>query len=114
MVDCCNWYQTSHIHDLEKEVISTRKVVIYYTPGYADRCEDQLLVEISSDGKIWRKVLTLPVVSIDTNPPLQKWKTYTYEITKPLKKFRYVKMSIPKCYIDYSKIEVIAPYIEPR
>lgn len=99
--DCCCCYLKSHIHDL-REKFEDKKVLIKYRPGLHQGCSDTMKVYSSVDGENWRRVLSIPVTQETWSP-----KT-TYENTVDiLGPFRYIKISIPHCYNDYSSVKII-------
>jgi len=98
--DCCNWYQTDHIHDLGK-IIAKGDLIIEYSPGFTAGCNDTVLVDVSPDQINWTPVASFPTTSVDTCPPNQCWKHYVKKIHN-VTNFRYVHIVIPKCYNDYS------------
>ena len=100
--DCCNWYQTAHIHDLNS-TIQKSDLIVEYMPGYYDGCSDNVTIETSPDNVSWITVATNSTTSNDTCPssPYQCWETYTLKIHS-VTNFRYVRITIPNCYNDYS------------
>ena len=100
--DCCNWYQTSHIHDLGS-IISKSDLIVEYMPGYYHCCVDNVTIETSPDNVSWTTIATFATHSVDECPekPDQCWKNYTRKI-HDVTNFRYVNITIPKCFNDYS------------
>ena len=106
--DCCGWYQLSHVHDLGQIFVNVH-LILEYTPGFADGCQGTLTVEISPDGQNWSLVYSGPTTTVDLNPPQQLWGTYILCIQIPrMTPFRYVRVTIPNCYVDHSAVYVCA------
>ncbi len=106
--DCCSWYQISHVHDLQKTVINVH-LILEYTPGLSDGCQGTLTVEISPDNQTWVLVYTGPTTTVDLNPPHQLWGTYLLCVGIPrMTEFRYVRVTITNCYVDYSAVYTCA------
>lgn len=104
--DCCNWYQVSHVHDLGGTVVNVH-LVLEYTPGFLDGCQGTLTVEISPDGQGWTPIYTAPTTTVDLNPPHQLWGTHiTCLRVERMTPFRYVRVTVTNCYVDYSAVYV--------
>jgi len=99
--DCCCCYLKSHIHDL-REKFENKKVFIEYRPGLYKGCSDTMKVYSSLDGKSWNRVATIAVKQETWHPKT----TYQTTIEVP-GSFRYIKITIPHCYNDYSSAQVV-------
>lgn len=107
-VDCCNWYQTAHIHDvshLYNYFLTHPTITIHYhyTPGYSQYCRDTLTLSTSTDGTNFSPKKHLEVTSVWGS---EGWKEYKDEVTVN-GAFKYIKIEIPKCYNDHSWISQI-------
>lgn len=106
--DCCCCYIKSHIHDLGyvspafSKVFEDRKVKIEYRPGLGKGCSTEMTVYSSVDGEDWKEVVNIPVTQETWHP-----KTTYQDIIEVSGKFRFIKISIPHCYNDYSSAEII-------
>ncbi|MEM2963762.1 MAG: discoidin domain-containing protein, partial [Candidatus Anstonellales archaeon] len=96
IIDCCNWYQTAHIHDLG-QVLPSGNVYMEYTPGYSEGCSDVAKFYYSSDGNSWTEFYSESVTSIWQSG----WKKYNTTQLVPAA-FRYIKIEIQNCFNDYS------------
>lgn len=106
--DCCSWYQVSHVHDLQQKLVNVH-LILEYTPGFSNGCQGTLTVEISLDNQTWLPVYTGSTTTVDLNPPHQLWATYMICITIPrATEFRYVRVTVTNCYIDYSAVYICA------
>lgn len=99
--DCCCCYLKSHIHDLG-EIFQNKRLQIEYTPGWSKGCRDTMTVYSSLDGENWNEILSKRVTQPTWHP-----KTTFQEIIEIKNSFRYIKISIPHCYNDYSSAKVI-------
>lgn len=109
--DCCGWYQKSHVHDLGRIILKS-DLIVEYIPGFSDGCKDTVTIAVSADNRNWTTVRTLPTTTVDLNPPHQTWKKYMVKI-HAVTSYRYVKVTIPKCYNDYSAVYVCEEIIPP-
>ena len=96
-VDCCNWYQTDHVHDLGLEKF-VNWILVLYTPGNFDGCQDTLTISVSTDGQQFYSLRTFPTTSVWLGGTWQKYRKFIWD---PMS-VRYVKLSIPYCYNDFS------------
>lgn len=104
--DCCGWYQLSHVHDLREKFINVH-LILEYTPGFSDGCQGTLTVEISPDNQTWIPVYSGPTKTVDLNPPNQLWGTYMLCVRiERATEFRYVRVTVTNCYLDYSAVHV--------
>lgn len=104
--DCCGWYQVSHVHDLQQNFVNVH-LILEYTPGFSNGCQGTLTVEISLDNHTWIPVYTGPTTTVDLNPPHQLWGIYMTCINIPrMTEFRYVRVTVTNCYIDYSAVYI--------
>lgn len=102
-VDCCNWYQTVHVHDLGS-VVPIADLIVEYTPGFYDGCEDIVTIDTSADDVSWTTIASFPTHSVDEcpeDPTQQCWRHYI-EKFHDVMNFQYVRITIPECYNDYS------------
>lgn len=104
--DCCGWYQVSHVHDLGQVVVNFH-LIVEYTPGYRDGCQSTVSVDISLDAQNWTQVFSSAVTTVDLHPPRQLWGTYITCVRVPRGiAFRYVRVTIKGCYVDYSAVHL--------
>ncbi len=106
--DCCNWYVKSHVHDLQKELTGNYSIYLTYRPGLVSGCSSPLYVYVSSDNQTWIKIFNGTSTSndLDGDPSYpQDWQDYSLTLNYD-GTFRWVKVSIPDCYVDWSYITV--------
>lgn len=106
--DCCCCYLKSHVHDLG-EIFYDKKVMIEYQPGWAKGCTDTMTVYASTDNQNWREITSHKVSQPTWNP-----KTTFQEKINVYGDFRYIKISIPHCYNDYSSARVLGDLSPPE
>lgn len=106
-VDCCCCYLTSHIHDMGK-VYSSGSITIEYMPGWNKGCTSTLYVYYSKDGKSWENFHKQTVTQETWSPKT----TYKATLSVP-NYFRYIRIHIPECYVDYSSVRVFGVEEEP-
>jgi len=106
--DCCCCYLKSHVHDLGK-IFQDKKVMIEYQPGWAKGCTDTMTIYASTDNQNWRKITSHKV-----NQPTWNPKTTFQEKINIYGEFRYIKISIPHCYNDYSSARVLDDLSPPE
>ena len=107
--DCCNWYQTAHVHDvspLSSYIADKAAATITYshTPGFTHNCGDTLTLSTSTDGTDFTTQETRQVVSQWQGG---HWRKYTENTVTVIAPFNYIKIAIPHCYNDYSSIDKI-------
>lgn len=100
--DCCCCYLTAHVHDLGEHLAGGQDVEIKYMPGFYKGCCSPMYVYYSLDGETWKLFYTKVVTQETWHPKT----IYTDVITVP-NDFRYIKIEIPKCYIDFSSVKVL-------
>lgn len=110
-----------HIHDLGKPIPAWGGyLIVEFAPDNLNGCSDTVSVYISSDGVTWTEVpLPAPpgetstnvITSNNTCPnnPTPCWVHDWREIGLQPQAFRFVKISIKKCYIYYSAAYVCLP-----
>lgn len=99
--DCCCCYMNSHIHDLGK-TFSPSEIKIEYKPGLYEDCSSDMYVFYSTDGSNWSRFHSQEVTQETWRPKT----TYSTNLNVP-SEFRYVKINIPSCNVDYSSVEVL-------
>ena len=66
-------------------------------------------MEISPDNQNWTPIYCSPTTTVDLNPPNQLWGTYIIFIKVPrMTPYRYVRVTIQNCYVDYSAVYTCA------
>ncbi len=100
--DCCCCYLTAHIHDLGDRFGGGQDVEIKYMPGLYEGCTSPMYIYSSLDGETWELFYTTTVTQETWHPKT----VYTDTITVP-NDFRYIKIEIPKCYVDFSSVKVL-------
>ncbi len=106
--DCCNWYVKSHVHDLQQNLTGNYSISITYRPGFGEGCTSPLYVDVSADNSTWTRIFTGNSTShdMDGNPSYpQSWRDYTLNLNYN-GTFRWIKVSIPNCYVDWSSVYV--------
>lgn len=109
--DCCNWYQTDHIHYVGPRFAKT--IDFSYTPGFTDGCRgtltlstyNGLITETNKKSVAFTDWGSINVVSRRLGGG---WTTYHGTLDFPhLISFNHVKIKISPCYNDYSSVDSI-------
>ena len=107
--DCCNWYQKYHVHDLGVNITQNVSINVDFKSGGSHGCKDNATISTSANNITWLQAGIFSLESIDTSKgggPHQLWATTTYTISDYDNTFQYVKISIPRCYNDWSYVTV--------
>ena len=107
--DCCGWYIMNHVHDLGEVINGTYDLYILYRPGFNEGCTDTVKVYVSEDNQTWTKIAQEPVKAHDMDGDgkyPQVWQQGVLNIENYTGRFRWVKVSIPNCFNDYSSVSV--------
>ncbi len=105
--DPCNWYARSHIHDLNTTINQTAAIYVVFMPGYYERCVSPVLISVSPDNSNWALIGNINTSSHDTdgNPAYpQFWASRNFTMLNVTPPFRFVNISIPNCFNDWSKV----------
>lgn len=95
----CSSFTVDHVHDLGATFPSTTTVKVRYSPGFGPTCSGTATFSVSTDKVTW--------VQAGTQSYPSGHGTYTYYLT-PGRSVRYVKVSVPGCYVDWSSAAVFA------
>ncbi|MCD4739964.1 tetraspanin family protein [archaeon] len=97
VTDCCCCYTTAHVHDL-RIVSKGGEITFSFKAGTSDTCKSGGVVYSSVNGENWDVVT-------DITGQGKVMKTHSSTINK---EFRYIKISIPECKVDYSNVSYMA------
>jgi len=107
--DCCGWYQQYHVHDLQTNITDPVDIFIDFRIGFQQGCTDNVTVYTSDDNATWVYAgsTTATALDLDGNPVFpQAWSTHTFAIKNYTTPFRYIKISAPKCFNDWSYVTI--------
>jgi len=107
--DVCGWYQQYHVHDLQTNITDPVDIYIDFRIGWQQGCTDNVTVYTSDDNATWNLAgsTTATALDLDGNPVFpQAWSTHTFAIKNYTTPFRYIKISAPKCFNDWSYVTI--------
>ncbi|MFC2174670.1 PKD domain-containing protein [archaeon] len=108
-VDCCNWYQKWHVHDLQVSITQNVSINVDVKSGGSHSCKDNVTVYTSNNNISWVQAGMQSLESLDTSMGdggHQLWATHTYTIPGYNTTFQYVKVEVPKCFNDWSYVTI--------